>query len=338
MEYYKINSDKLSDGLIKKAAEFIIQGKLVAFPTETVYGLGADALNPDAVLKIYKAKKRPRANPLIVHVANMSDVFKITREVPDSAKKLMEKFWPGPLSLVMKKSKIVPEAVTGGLNTVAVRMPQSRIALELVRQSGRPIAAPSANIFTGTSPTSAEHVIDDFGDKIDVVIDGGNTAVGVESTIIDMIGKPNKILRPGGVTLKELKEVLEEVENIYGKVKEIRSPGMMPKHYSPKADLVLFEEKKDRIRNMKKEAKRYRKKGSLVGILATGENKNKFRSFKTKVLGPGSDYKSCASNLYRLLREFDKEKVDIILAEGLNREGVGEAVMDRLQKAAVYYH
>ncbi|MDA3793053.1 MAG: L-threonylcarbamoyladenylate synthase [Elusimicrobia bacterium] len=333
MKYYKINKDKLSTGLIKKAAKFIKQGKLVAFPTETVYGLGADALNSDAVLKIYEAKKRPRTNPLIVHVASMSDVFQITEEVPDSAIKLMEKFWPGPLTLVMKKSGIVPKVVTGGLNTVAVRMPQNSIALELVRQSGRPIAAPSANIFTRTSPTSAQHVIDDLEDKIDVVIDGGSTDVGVESTIIDMTDKPYKILRPGGIPLEELKEVLKEVENNDGHVKKIRSPGMMPKHYSPKADLILFEKKKNRLKNMKEEAEKYRQKGDSIGILVTEENKDKFKSFKTKVLGPGSDYKSCAANLYRLLREFDKEKVDIILAEGLKREGLGAAIMDRLQKA-----
>ena len=236
---------------IEKAAQAITAGKLVVFPTETVYGLGADVFNSKAVAKIFEVKGRPFNDPLIVHVSEKNDVFKLAKSVTVDSVKLMDRFWPGPLTLVMRKSEIVPDAVTAGLNTVAIRMPDNIVALNFIKRAQTPIAAPSANIFGRPSPTCAQHVIDDFGEKIDFIPDGGSTDIGVESTVIDMTCKPPKILRPGGVSVDEIIKIIGEVDLDNGS-NIIKSPGMLPQHYSPKAELIPVEIGNSQIKRIKK--------------------------------------------------------------------------------------
>ncbi|MBU1133358.1 MAG: threonylcarbamoyl-AMP synthase, partial [Candidatus Omnitrophica bacterium] len=238
-EIITVNPDNINPVYIKTAAEKIKDGGLVAFPTETVYGLGADAFNPKAVAKIFEAKKRPFEDPLIVHIAQKEDLYKLTEDISDSALKLADEFWPGPLTLVLKKSKNIPDIITAGLDTVAIRVPADKVALAFIKFSETPIAAPSANLFGRPSPTTAQHVLDDLNEKIDIVIDGGRALIGVESTILDLTQNPPVVLRPGGVSIEKLKKVVKGVE-IY-KQDKILSPGMYPRHYSPKAKVMLVE-------------------------------------------------------------------------------------------------
>jgi len=241
----KINAKRIDYRKIKIAADVLQKGGLVAFPTETVYGLGADAFNAKAVRKIFEVKKRPWHNPLIVHIANKKDIKKVCKAVPKKAKQLIKKFWPGPLTLVLQKNKKIPKEVCAGLNTVAVRMPKHKVALALIKASKTPIAAPSANIATKPSATNAKDVIEDFLGKIEVIIDSGKTNIGLESTIIDLSTEKPVLLRPGGITLEEIEKVIGEVEiheSILkkGKAAKIKAPGMMKKHYAPKAKVILL--------------------------------------------------------------------------------------------------
>ena len=319
---------------IKLAARFILDGKLVAFPTETVYGLGADALNESAVRRIFEAKGRPADNPLIIHISRFEELERLASYVPKEARLLAERFWPGPLTMVLPKADDVPSVTTGGLDTVAVRMPSHPIARALIEES-TPIAAPSANISGKPSPTLAEHVIDDFYGKIECIIDGGETAVGVESTVIDLTSEKPVLLRPGGLPLEELESVIGEVEihpAVRGELTDVaKSPGMKYKHYSPNASVIVVEGKRENVRRKIMElVNEYRARGLRVGVMATEEyDADEFFHL-------GRSEAEVARNLFKALRELDKRGVDVIIAEGIEERGLGFAVMNRLRKAAGY--
>jgi L-threonylcarbamoyladenylate synthase len=300
---------------IKYAARIIKKGGTVVFPTETVYGLGADAFNKKAVQKIFKAKGRPSDNPLIVHIAEKKDVHKLASVIPPLAKKLMNRFWPGPLTLVLKKKSNVPNSVTGSLDTVAVRMPNNKIALSLIKQARTPIAAPSANRSGKPSPTDARHVIHDLYGRVDVIIDGGKTKIGLESTVVDVTGTIPELLRPGGITKEQLERVVGTVI-VATKHTKAKSPGMKYKHYAPAARLILVEGTK---KNVEKKVQELLKK-----------HKRK----KIGVLKAKKDLQLMAQELFFMLREFDAKKVDVIIAEGVSENHIGHAIMNRLRKAA----
>ena len=340
----KVNPQKPETKKVQVAAELIKKGGLVAFPTETVYGLGADALNPQAVLALFEAKKRPLDNPPIVHVENINDVYRLAKQVPPKAEKLMREFWPGPLTLVFKHSDIVPSVTVAGLDTIAIRMPQHKVALALIRESNRPIAAPSANLAGKPSPTSAKHVFDDLNGRIDAILDGGTTHIGVESTVLDLSVNPPMVLRPGGTPFEALKKALGDVQLHPFVVAEeelpigkARSPGMKHKHYAPNAKVILVEGSVPAVVSKIRElADSYRLKGDKVGALATDETIAHYKADVVKSLGSRFNLAAIAQNLFRLLREFDAESVDVIIAEGVPAEGLGLAVMNRLRKASGY--
>jgi len=331
----KINPQKIDLTKIKIAAEEIKKGNLVAFPTETVYGLGADAFNEQAIAKIFQAKGRPFNDPLITHIADIKELYKLSKQIPPVALKLAKAFWPGPLTLVLKKSELVSDIITAGLDTVAVRMPADNIALSLIREAQTPIVAPSANIFGRTSPTSAQHVEDDLNGKIKMIIDGGKTKVGVESTVLDITAKPIQVLRTGGISVEQLIEVIGQVKMSEELERGFRSPGMLTSHYSPRARLILVEEKeKAQVEKVLRLASEYKTQGFKVGIMVKEENKDNYKGFKVKVIGKGSELNICAANLFSILRSFDKEGFEIIITEGLEEQGLGLAIMERLRKAA----
>lgn len=340
----KVNPQKPETEKVQVAAEFIKKGGLVAFPTETVYGLGADALNAKAILALFEAKKRPLDNPPIVHVENINDVYKLATRVPPKAEKLMREFWPGPLTLVFKHSAIVPDVTVAGLDTIAIRMPQHNVALALIRESSCPIAAPSANLAGKPSPTSAQHVFDDLNGRIDAILDGGSTHIGVESTVLDMSVNPPLVLRPGGTPFEALKQAIGEVKLHPFVIAEAelpldaaRSPGMRHKHYAPNAKVLLVEGSVAVVTAKVKELiESYRLESCKVGVLATDETAAQYRADVVKSLGSRFNLAVIAQNLFRLLREFDAEGVDVVIAEGVPAEGLGLAVMNRLRKASAY--
>lgn len=326
---------------IEEGASLIRNGELVAFPTETVYGLGANALDARAVDKIYEAKGRPGDNPLIVHIADFDDVKLLVKELAGTAEKLMEAFWPGPLTLILKKSSIVPDRTTGGLNTVAVRMPDNPIALALIRESKLPIAAPSANRSGRPSPTEARHVAEDLMGRIPMILDGGPCSVGVESTVLDITGEIPNILRPGGITPKMLERVLGRV-NIDAAVlkpiekgSRIKSPGMKYTHYAPKASVVIVKGRLDDIASKIGElASEEAEKGNRVGILATEETADYYVKGQVICLGSRKKPETLAVNLFSALRKFDELGVDIVFAEWVEEKDEGLAVMNRMLRAA----
>lgn len=330
--------------IIRKAAEIIKNGGLVAFPTETVYGLGADALNPKAVSALFEAKKRPLDNPPIVHVSKHVTIERLVEEIPSKARVLMEKFWPGPLTLIFKRSPAVPEVTVAGLDTIAVRMPRHNVALALIEESGCPIAAPSANLAGKPSPTSADHVLADLDGRIDAVLDAGSTMVGVESTVLDLTVDPPELLRPGGTPYEALVELLGQVRlnpvAVSDKalsIQKARSPGMKHRHYSPDAEVVVVEgELAGVIERIKKLAEDYAKVGKGIGVLCTDETVGNYAGLAVKSLGSREDLSEIARNLFKLLREFDREGAEVIFAEGIPSEGLGLAVMNRLRRAAGY--
>ncbi len=340
----KVNPRKPSIKKVQVAADIIRKGGLVAFPTETVYGLGADALNSNAVLALFKAKKRPLDNPPIVHVENINDVRKLAEQVQPKAERLMKKFWPGPLTLVFIRSDKVPDVTVAGLETIAIRMPQHAVALALIKESNCPIAAPSANLAGKPSPTSAKHVFDDLKGRIDAILDGGLTQIGVESTVLDLSVDPPQVLRPGGTPLEELRRVLGDVKlhpfvvaEKELSIEKTRSPGMKHKHYAPNAEVVVVEGAIPAVlAKIKKLTESYRMKGVKVGVLATDETARGYRADVVKSLGSRFNLDAIAQNLFSLLREFDAEGVDIIIAEAVPTEGLGLAVMNRLRKASNY--
>lgn len=320
---------------LKRAATILKDGGLVAFPTETVYGLGGNGLQPEAAKKIYEAKGRPSDNPLILHISKMEELEGIASEIPDCAYPLMEAFWPGPMTLIFHKKDCVPYETTGGLETVAVRMPNHEAARALIEQAGIPIAAPSANTSGRPSPTTAEHVREDLDGRIDMIIDGGAVGIGVESTIIDLTEEVPVILRPGHITKKMLEAVIGEVHTDPGLVDETvrpKAPGMKYRHYAPKAKMIVFEgETKEVIAEINRRAAQYAKE--KVGILATDESVQQYHY--GQVLSVGSRRsQTIEQGLYRVLREFDHKGVDVILSESFSREDKGEAIMNRLLKAA----
>jgi len=340
----KVDSQQPDIEKVQIAANIIREGGLVAFPTETVYGLGADALNPKAVLALFEAKKRPTDNPPIVHVENINDVYRLAEKIPPKADKLMKEFWPGPLTLVFKRSKTIPDVTVAGLNTIAVRMPQHAVALALIRESLCPIAAPSANLAGKPSPTSAQHVFDDLNGRIDAILDGGPTCIGVESTVLDLSVDPALVLRPGGTPLEALRRVLGDVKLHPFVVAEkdlpietAHSPGMKHKHYAPKAPVILVEGAVSAVMaTIKSLISTYWLQDKRVGVLATSETAWAYEADVVKSLGSRRNVDAMAANLFRLLREFDEENVDVIVAEGVPTEGLGLAVMNRLRKASGY--
>ncbi len=340
-----VDSENPDPAAIQIAADIIRRGGLVAFPTETVYGLGADALNAEAVLALFAAKKRPLDNPPIVHVSDPKEVDRLVLEVPTKAKVLMEKFWPGPLTLIFKHSNLVPKETVAGLDTVAIRMPKHKVALELIRQSGCPIAAPSANLAGKPSPTTAQHVYEDLNGRIDAILDGGATNIGVESTVVDLSVDPPILLRPGGTPFEALQKALGDLK-LHPFVEaeqelslhQIRSPGMKHKHYAPKAEVILVEGKVPAVTaKIKALAESCKLEGKKVGILASEETQTCYRADVVKSLGSRSNLATVAQSLFRLLREVDAENVDVIIAEGFSSEGLGLAVMNRLRKASAYH-
>jgi L-threonylcarbamoyladenylate synthase len=334
------NDEAKNRHIYEKAADILKLGGLVAFPTETVYGLGADALDTAASAKIYAAKGRPSDNPLIVHIADIKDLYKLAF-VNENALKLADKFWPGPLTLILKKKGIVPDSITGGLDTVAVRMPSHPVAAELIRKSGVYIAAPSANISGKPSPTRGEHVIHDMNGRIDMIIVNDTVDIGVESTIVDVSEEVPTILRPGYITLSSLSEVVGEVRTdpaIMGSVKEgvvPKAPGMKYKHYAPDAELAIVEGSPEAVVEKINELTRQKEEsGYSVGVIATEEMRSLYNCKNIKVAGSREDEKSIAHNLFAILRDFDKENVQFIYSEGFSTDNVGQAVMNRLIKAA----
>ncbi len=319
-------------------AEALKNGKLVVFPTETVYGLGADALNPEAVKSIFLAKGRPSDNPLIVHISDIEQLDQLVVNVSEVAKKLMDAFWPGPLTLVMEKSEIIPDIITAGLDTVAIRMPSDPIALELISKSGVPVAGPSANISGKPSPTSEEHVIQDLNHRVDVIIRGGNTTVGLESTVLDVTCNPPKILRPGYITDEDIKKIAGDVAYdpyLKDKNQVPKSPGMKYKHYSPDAEVIIIKGPKT-IEKMIEIKESNERNGMNVGIMATQEILSHFSGL-TCSLGDEEDMESVANQLFYCLRELDVKGVDVILTHAVEKQGLGMAIMNRLEKAAGYH-
>jgi L-threonylcarbamoyladenylate synthase len=335
-ELVKINSIK--DEALTKAADFIKNGGLVAFPTETVYGLGGDGLNSEAASKIYKAKGRPSDNPLILHINDQKMLHKIVNDVNSMAKKIMTAFCPGPITLILPKSDIVPSSVTGGLNTVAVRMPDNDIARELIRLSNTPIAAPSANISGRPSPTTAQAVYNDLHDRIDMILDGGACHFGVESTIVDCTEDVPIILRPGAITKEMLEELFPVVKidrAIVGDNVVPKAPGMKYKHYAPKANMILFEGSSAKmVEAIASKMADYEKEGKKVGLVVSYEVAEKLQHENTAIYGNQEDLLTIASEIYECLRFFDDKDVDIILAEGTTDKGIGLAIMNRLHKAS----
>lgn len=335
-----INLNNIDMDKLKLASKVLREGGTVAFPTETVYGLGANALDSEALKKIFKAKGRPSDNPLIVHITKRESIKTLAREIPEKTHALMDKFWPGPLTMVFKKSHIVPDIITAGLDTVAVRMPSHPVAKALIQQAGIPVAAPSANLSGKPSPTQASHVIEDLYGKVDIIIRGGSSTVGLESTVLDITEEVPVILRPGGVTLEDLQKVLGEVSIDKGleDAKAVpRAPGMKYTHYSPKAEVILVTgEVHDIVNTINRLRKQY-EKNSKVGIMATDETKDNYYDGMAISMGSRKNPEIIAENMFSILREFDQRGVDMILAEGIEVKSIGHAVMNRMLKAAGYH-
>lgn len=332
---------------IAAAGAVIRQGGLVGFPTETVYGLGANAWDKEAVARIFQAKGRPGDNPLIVHVADPATVRELAADLPPLGEELISRFWPGPLTLILPRQARVPDEVTAGLDTVAVRMPDHLVALALIKAAGVPIAAPSANLSGRPSPTEAGHVLADMNGRVEVILDGGQTGVGVESTVLDLTASVPSILRPGGVTAEALAEIIGRVAvdpNAEGMdAAEIsatpRSPGMKYAHYAPQAPVILVEGEESRVVDYILAMKRhYQQSGQKVAILACRETADVYLDNQPpawlEVLGKRDDLSTVASRLYQALRACDTAKADVILAEGFSDREIGAAVMNRLRRAA----
>ena len=326
---------------IEAAAKIIRDGGLLAIPTETVYGLGADALNEDAVLRIFLAKGRPQDNPLIIHVPDSSWLARYCEDVPPEAYALAEKFWPGPLTMILKKKDKVPDSITGGLGTVAIRMPSHPVAAELIRSSGVYIAAPSANTSGKPSPTRAEHVINDLSGRIDMIIQDDTVDIGVESTIIDLSEEVPTILRPGYITQAMFEEAIGKTiidPAIMGSLKEgvvPKAPGMKYKHYAPNADVTIVEGPHEKVvQYINSQVSEKEAEGHRCAVMATDETKDKYICSDIVSAGHKDDELSVARNLYAILRDFDKQKVEYVYSESFETKNVGQAVMNRLIKAA----
>ncbi len=335
--------EKTDPEMIRRAGEILRSGGLVAFPTETVYGLGGNALDEASSAKIYAAKGRPSDNPLIVHIERLEDLELLVTEIPQSALILAQAFWPGPLTMILPKSPIVPDTTTGGLKTVAVRMPNHPAALELIRAAGGFVAAPSANTSGRPSPTSAAHVIEDLDGRIDCIIDGGSVGIGLESTIVDLTGETPEILRPGYISRAMLEEVLGKVTVDKGLTSEDekvrpRAPGMKYRHYAPKAQLTIVEgEENDVVRTIQELVRKDTAAGLKVGIIAAIESAGRYGEGTVRAAGTRNDERTIAMHLYALLREFDELETDRIYSEAFEEGQLGDAIMNRLLKAAGHH-
>ncbi|EEL85150.1 threonylcarbamoyl-AMP synthase [Bacillus cereus] len=322
---------------LKEAARLLRENEAVAFPTETVYGLGANAMDDEAIAKIFAAKGRPSDNPLIVHIGTKSQLDGIVREIPPVAEKLMEHFWPGPLTIILPRKEGISERVTAGLNTVGVRMPDHPVALALIEEANVPVAAPSANRSGRPSPTLASHVYEDLNGKIAGIVDGGATGVGVESTVIDCTSEVPTILRPGGITKEQLEAVIGNVSldpALKDEKEKPKSPGMKYTHYAPKAPLSIVEGSREFIQRIVDEKK---KEGFKVGVLTTEEYQHVYSADVVLSCGMRNDLASVATKLYDVLRTFDASEVDVIFSESFPNEGIGNAIMNRLTKAAGHH-
>ena len=330
----------ISEEGIRLGGEILKQGGLVAFPTETVYGLGGNALDAEASAKIYAAKGRPSDNPLIVHIADWEAIRAIVSEIPEAAKQLADAFWPGPLTMRLNKSDLVPYATTGGLETVAVRMPVNPIARALIRAGGGYVAAPSANTSGRPSPTKAEHVAEDLNGKIDMIIDGGTVDIGLESTIVDLTDGAPTILRPGYINQEMLTKVLGEVEMDRGLIApesgvHPKAPGMKYRHYAPKADLIIVEGEAEKVRRKINELVQQQiSEGKKVGVIGTDESLSYYKDGDVRSIGSRKDEITIAQHLFGLLREFDESDISVIYSEAFETPQIGQAIMNRLIKAA----
>lgn len=339
-----VSESQIDTGIIKQAGDILQAGGLVAFPTETVYGLGGDALQKESSRKIYAAKGRPSDNPLIVHICKWEDIALIVQEIPEAAKKLAKAFWPGPLTMILKKSAAVPLETTGGLETVAIRMPENKIALALIAAAGGYIAAPSANTSGKPSPTCAAHVKEDLDGKIDMILDGGSVGIGLESTIVDLTDSAPTILRPGYITKKMLEEALSApVETdktiLDANAKQApKAPGMKYRHYAPKGELIIVDGElqavTEKIRALAEEMHR---QGKRVGIICTDETKGQYEADCIESVGARCDEEAIARHLYAILRQFDSQNIECIYSEAFSDKGIGQAIMNRLLKAAGHH-
>ncbi len=335
----KIDVNNINVEELKKQAELLKEGKTVIFPTETVYGLGANALDENAVKKIYEAKGRPSDNPLIVHIYDREEVRDLAKDISNKAKIVMDKFWPGPITIILNKKDIVPNTTSGGLDTVAIRMPSHKIARELIKQSGLPIAAPSANISGRPSPTKANHVKEEMDGRVSGIVLGGNCDFGLESTVLDLTGEVPMILRPGSITKEDLEEVLGEVlvdPSLLKKEdnKKAKAPGMKYTHYSPDADVYIVSgNDKDVINKINQIIRENSENGIKSGVMCVEKNK---KLYEGEVISLGNTLEEVGSNLFDVLREMDKRNVDIVYSEAFEMTGVGQAIMNRLLKSAGY--
>lgn len=337
---YQIDKNRIDREKLREAGLLLLAGELVAFPTETVYGLGGNALDASASRKIYAAKGRPSDNPLIVHIADWDSLSKITAQIPEGAKKLADAYWPGPLTMIFPKSDLVPIETTGGLDSVAVRMPSHPVALELIRQGGGYVAAPSANTSGRPSPTEAKHVAEDLDGKIAMILDGGSVGIGLESTIVDFTEVIPTILRPGAINREMLREILGEVRldpGLDAENEHIRpkAPGMRYKHYAPKAQLTIVEGSTEAVvQKINELTKEKTKAGKKVGIISTDETLDQYKRGIIKSIGSRREEETIAQHLYGILRDFDEEDVDCIYSESFETPKLGMAIMNRLLKAA----
>ena len=329
---------------LAEAAQILRDGGLVAFPTETVYGLGANALDEAAAKKIYAAKGRPSDNPLIAHISCLEELKPLVAYIPEAGRKLAEAYWPGPLTMVFPKSDIVPYGTTGGLDTVAVRMPSDPVANRLIKLAGVPVAAPSANTSGRPSPTTAQHVWQDMEGKIEMILDGGPVGIGVESTIVDVSGDVPTLLRPGAITMEMLRETVGRVE-IDPAIQappsadlRPKAPGMKYRHYAPHADLQLVEGETDRVvETINDLVKEKLAEGKMVGVICTDETRARYPQGEVRSVGLRAKEETIAHNLFAVLREFDDLKVDCIYSESFSKDHLGQAIMNRLTKAAGYH-
>lgn len=341
----RVKDNYIEEKELKRALEILKNGGLVAFPTETVYGLGGDALNASAAGKIYGAKGRPSDNPLIVHIADIKALDELTTVCPENGMKLANAFWPGPLTLIFKKSDKVPDSTTGGLDSVAIRMPSHPVALELMKSSGLYLAAPSANLSGRPSPTNAEHVIEDMTGIIDMIIDGGKVDIGLESTIVDLTGSIPTVLRPGFITIEMLEKIVGYVEIDKAVLATTadpllipKAPGMKYKHYAPKGELTIYEgESKEVIKAINLDVSALVLKGYKTGIIATKETYEQYPLGNVKVIGTRTDETTIARGLFEVLRDFDTEGMEFIFAESFDNKQLGQAIMNRMLKAAGYH-
>jgi len=342
----KVDPLNVDEDALRLCASVIRRGGLVAFPTETVYGLGADAYNPRAVRRIFEAKQRPADNPLIVHIASFDQLYEVAAEIPKRIEGFLRRVWPGPLTVILRRSDRVPDVVTAGLDTVAVRMPAHPVAQKLIEFSGVPIAAPSANLSGRPSPTTAQHVIEDLWGRVDVIIDAGETIFGVESTIIDVLTDPPVLLRPGPYPVEKLRELLGKDIVVpgfargLGEAEKALSPGVKYRHYAPRTPLILVELEgygdPKRVADAVRMVVEAEGRGRRVAILASEETAPLYRGLGVRVvvLGPRRDMYRVARNLFKALRELDTMGVDLAVAEGFEERGLGLAVMNRLRKAS----